>query len=301
MLPYNLFSFILFLFYSILYFSFLLLSPPRFRDIWSRVYSSGPDKERHAALTAFDMKERFGHVEEGRKVCFKELAVGIYGPAAPITVASWDTPCSKTALVRAYADYVIRGLGHDVVMDTHYAQKKPLDFVTITYMARRPSAQWPERKYCDDEKSFFVCKLWDKFGQRALGRMIRNDDEFVENLKLLETNGVTDEKTGRHIKVKFNNVDYNVLSFEEQIRTDLKTDIMIGPHGAGLMHNIFMRDRGVLLELFVDGSSVNRHFHNLAFWSGHRYNGLNTGNPVNIQQLVRHIEATVKSIDLEKY
>ena len=34
------------------------------------------------------------------QVCFKQLAIGIYGPAAPMTVASWDTPCSHTALVR---------------------------------------------------------------------------------------------------------------------------------------------------------------------------------------------------------
>jgi hypothetical protein len=26
-----------------------------------------------------------------------------------------------------------------------------------------------------------------------------------------------------------------------QIKIDLETDVMIGPHGAGLMHNIFMR------------------------------------------------------------
>ena len=27
----------------------------------------------------------------------------------------------------------------------------------------------------------------------------------------------------------------------------------VGPHGAGLMHNVFMRDRAALVELFVDG------------------------------------------------
>ena len=40
-----------------------------------------------------------------------------------------------------------------------------------------------------------------------------------------------------------------VLSFEEQIKIDLATDIMVGPHGAGLMHNIFMRDRAALIEV----------------------------------------------------
>jgi capsular polysaccharide biosynthesis protein len=91
--------------------------------------------------------------------------------------------------------------------------------------------------------------------------MIKNDKEVSAALKALET---TTGKGGK--KVVFQDVDYNVLSFEEQIQIDLQTDIMVGPHGAGLMHNIFMRDRATLIELFVDGSSVNRHFHNLANW-----------------------------------
>ncbi len=48
-------------------------------------------------------------------------------------------------------------------------------------------------------------------------------------------------------------VDFSLLSFEEQIAIDTTTDIMIGPHGAGLMHNVFMPSRGALIELFVDG------------------------------------------------
>lgn len=34
-------------------------------------------------------------------------------------------------------------------------------------------------------------------------------------------------------RVVFQDKDYNLLSFEEQIKVDLQTDIMIGPHGAG--------------------------------------------------------------------
>lgn len=69
----------------------------------------------------------------------------------------------------------------------------------------------------------------------ALGRMIKNDKEVVEGLKSLEHD---------YNNVQFRDVDYNLLSLKEQIIVDLETDIMIGPHGAGLLHNIFMRDRG---------------------------------------------------------
>ena len=135
-----------------------------------------------AAMTAWDLRQRFGKTPKGKKVCFRDLAIGIFGPAAPMTVASWDTPCSRTALVRAYSDYVIRGLG--LQGRTHYAAATPSDTVVVTYMARRPSKQWPEKKYCNSTHSFFDCELWAKFGERRLGRMIRNDQVSMSCLSV---------------------------------------------------------------------------------------------------------------------
>jgi hypothetical protein len=102
-----------------------------FWPMWSDVFSRG-----EPALTAWALRNKYGHKRSDANppgqyqvvaavqvataapyslplthlaisprataypVCFRQLAVGIYGPAAPITVASWDTPCSKTALVR---------------------------------------------------------------------------------------------------------------------------------------------------------------------------------------------------------
>eukprot|EP01036_Dinobryon_divergens_P033044 gene33044-42754_t len=233
-----------------------------FWEMWSKVYSSKTSDL--PTLTAWDLKHRYPE-QPRKKVCFKELAIGIYGPAAPITVASWDTPCSHTALVRAYSDFVIRGLGLQEF--THYAQPEPNRTIVITYMARRASKEWPEKKYCNSTGSFFLCHLWAGFGSRALGRMVAND----------------------------------VLTFEEQIKIDLSTDIMVGPHGAGLMHNIFMRDRAALVELFVDGSSVNRHFHNLASWFGRDYHGESVGNPVDSGMLLRLLQDIISRMDLNQY
>ena len=211
-----------------------------------------------------------------------------------MTVASWDTPCRRTALVRAYSDFIIRGL--NLHLHTHYASPAPSRTIVITYMSRRPSKEWPEKKYCDSQNSFFLCELWANFGERKLGRMIRNDPEVVAALKSLE------KKTYPNVdRIIVNDVDYNVLSFEEQILTDLKTDIMIGPHGAGLMHNIFMRDRAALIELFIDGSGVNRHFHNLANWFGRTYNGVSASNPISINSLLHDVENAIQNIDTSKY
>jgi hypothetical protein len=196
--------------------------------------------------------------------------------------------------VRAYSDYVIRGL--NLQSKTHYANPRPLRTVVVTYMARRASSEWPEKKFCSDDTSFFLCRLWANFGIRSLGRMVRNDAEVVAALKSLEQ-----QTFPNGAQVRFQDVDYNLLGFKEQIAKDLETDIMVGPHGAGLMHNIFMRDRATLIELFVDGSGVNRHFHNLAFWFGRSYRGVDITNPINVKQLKDILAQEIGKIDLNKY
>lgn len=59
-----------------------------FWDIWSRPFSG-----KFPALDAWDLKQAFGTRGTGKnikgtahRVCYKELAVGIYGPASPVTV-----------------------------------------------------------------------------------------------------------------------------------------------------------------------------------------------------------------------
>jgi len=50
----------------------------------------------------------------------------------------------------------------------------------------------------------------------------------VKKLKALE---IREYSNGA--QVVFQDKDYNLLSFEEQIKVDVQTDIMVGPHGAG--------------------------------------------------------------------
>lgn len=58
---------------------------------------------------------------------------------------------------------------------------------------------------------------------------------------------------------------------------------------------------GVLIELSLDGSGVNRHFHNLAHWYGRKYYGLDVTNPVNIAHVIETVRSIVRSIDINKY
>lgn len=248
-----------------------------FWDLWGKVF-----KGLRPPLTAWDLKEKYG----GKKVCYRNLAIGILGAASPVTVASWQTPCKHTPLVRAYADYVVRGL--ELVQEPALWTSKT---VTVTWMARRASSMWPERRFCDSEHSFFRCEDWQHLNMRPLGRMVRNDQEVVKALRTLE-----DVEWPNGVKVVFRDVDFNVLSFEEQIQIDVTTDVMVGPHGAGLMHNIFMPDRAVLLELHIDGSGANMHFHNLAKWQGRTYMTSTMKNPIPTNQITSLVSQAIRNV-----
>jgi len=193
--------------------------------------------------------------------------------------------------VRAYADFMVRSLGLQHVNKGRHR----LD-VNVTYVARRASVEWPEKAFCDTEGSYFECRQLEHLQIRKLGRMIKNDKEIVAGLKSLESRKFTNGA-----RVRFRDVDFSRLNFEEQIAIDATTDVMIGPHGAGLMHNVFMPDRGSLIELFIDGSSSNRHFHNLAFWAGHSYRGEPQSNPVNVGRLVRMAVDAIENLDLSDF
>lgn len=67
------------------------------------------------------------------------------------------------------------------------------------------------------------------------------------------------------------------------------------------MHNIFMPDRATLVELHIDGSGANQHFHNLAHWQGRQYVAKTSRNPIDVGDLYRTIEGLVKGMDLRKY
>lgn len=64
---------------------------------------------------------------------------------------------------------------------------------------------------------------------------------------------------------------------------------------------MFLRDRGALVELFVDGSSANRHFHNIARWYGRRYYSLVVSNPVEVDKVVAVLRKAVDELDIFSY
>ena len=66
-------------------------------------------------------------------------------------------------------------------------------------------------------------------------------------------------------------VDFVDLSFREQLLLVRRTDLLVGVHGAGLTHALFLPPGAHLIEFATGGGN---HFSNLARYGGVRYHAL---------------------------
>ncbi|KFY29431.1 hypothetical protein V493_02371 [Pseudogymnoascus sp. VKM F-4281 (FW-2241)] len=71
-----------------------------------------------------------------------------------------------------------------------------------------------------------------------------------------------------HLKIQI--IDLTTLSFSEQVKVMRGTDILVGVHGAGLTHAMFLPSPAVVIEILPEGQEHNG-FRNFAELSGHEY------------------------------
>jgi protein O-GlcNAc transferase len=89
--------------------------------------------------------------------------------------------------------------------------------------------------------------------------------------KLLNQDALLAAAAAKHPHVRIQSIDFSTLSFRDQLQLARETDVLVGVHGAGLTHAMFMRDwRGAVVEI-QPMTNDYRGFKNLAFMKGSRY------------------------------
>ena len=96
------------------------------------------------------------------------------------------------------------------------------------------------------------------FIDRRTKRKLINQDIYIERLK----------SELPHVDIKV--VDFAKLTFKEQLRIVQDTDILIGVHGAGLTHEMFLQPGSTVVEI-LPPNIHHKGFRNLANQMGHRY------------------------------
>ncbi|KAK4992550.1 hypothetical protein LTR50_001092 [Elasticomyces elasticus] len=104
------------------------------------------------------------------------------------------------------------------------------------------------------ERATLTLTLIDRRNQRLLD----NQDHLFAVL----------QKTFPTVKVQL--VDFAQLPFREQVETVRKTDILVGVHGAGLTHELFLPSNSSVVEILPPTCDY-KGFSNMANFLGHRY------------------------------
>lgn len=82
-------------------------------------------------------------------------------------------------------------------------------------------------------------------------RLILTFVDRRQTRRLEGLDGLLDRVRTEHPGVKIEAVDFGSISLREQIDVARKTDILVGVHGAGLTHSLFMKEgRGAVVEIF---------------------------------------------------
>ena len=98
-------------------------------------------------------------------------------------------------------------------------------------------------------------------------RKIANEDELIRSIAARHQGNCT-----------VRGVQLDLLSFTDQLRVIGQADVLIGMHGAGLSHVLFMPNHGALIELEPKNAKENTHFADMALWRGLLYRRWRNGN-----------------------
>lgn len=214
---------------------------------WQVVFNDFHDDDDNPLVGAWqdvfspDHKVKYLHnlVRAGKRVCFRNLIVALPGYQSSIYISNHhptqSNGCSNSDLVRAFSRFVVRALG--------FADKPAPSKPSITFIYRRDHKKNP-------------------YHDGRVARKIANDAQLVEKLA---------EAGGNSITVR--GVDFQKMSFRDQIELMRSTNILVGMHGAGLANLFFLPEQAIVVE-FGDnhGQYMSHHyFRNFAHWAGKTY------------------------------
>lgn len=166
------------------------------------------------------------------------IVLPLPGGSNPFWQGDWeDLPCQRSELLRVFVERVLVFYRLDIIEnESESADSGSKRKTVVTFIDRR-------------EK-----------------RRLINQEQHLASLRDALFNTTTTTTTTAGIKV----VDFAALSFEEQLRVVRETDVLVGVHGAGLTHGMFLRPGSAMVEI-LPGGLEHRGFRNLARQMGHRY------------------------------
>ena len=211
--------------------------PGPYLSVWSRVFS------RRGVSNLALMREAIAGLPSkihGPKICFERLVLPPPGIGSLICQhVGASSACGDVALVQAAADYMVRALGVGSISSTADHSTKGKD----QHRTRRPVLTLIQRKD-------YAANVVGGTAGRLTHGQISNLDEVLSVLHYEYAD-----------RLKLQIVDFAVLSFQEQVEIGHGTDILLGAHGAGLTHMLWMKPGSSVVEISTRyGERMNQHY-----------------------------------------
>ena len=82
----------------------------------------------------------------------------------------------------------------------------------------------------------------------------------------------------RRLRVEVGVFDFGQLTFAQQVARAARSDVLIGPHGAGLTHMLWLRDHRLVIEIQKEGQRRGDYYFHMAVVSNKSFLRLEVGN-----------------------
>ena len=199
-------------------------------------------------------------------------------PASPLDPL-WMSLFGETTRISAwkgrhrFGALVLNPLGLDSPLELLQLPGVPLVEEFRTFVLRRMGASAERPRRPPVRVTFVWRRNYHAHPRNPAGvihRKIANEKELIDTLQ--------GHRFGTRLEVKA--VVLEELTIAEQLRVAASTDLLVGMHGAGLAHTLFLPPGAGLVELFpAYFSPESRYFRRMAEWRGLYYQGWQNTDP----------------------
>ena len=211
--------------------------------------------------TLFGANVKYIHHFEAQKLCFRKsyLVPPGYNSILSINFMNPSTyDCKRNNFLVDFSTFVVNAFGFPVVLPS----PSPLSRKRVKVLFRRDYKAHPRNS------------------NRPSSRKIENEDEVMAAVKDIFTDALIEK------------LSFESMSMFEQIKAIREADILIGFHGAGLSHVLFLPPHALLIELTCGQYAVREHFKFFAQWSGVLYKRIDISKLVTRDDLI-HVDIEI--------
>ena len=243
-------------------------------DRYEIIFLDGHAQSQIDAAWQYGINSHYSFIKQlnnGKAICLKNALFVSAGYVGGISLKTVFKGCkAESKYVRGFGPWFLNGFGIKAKSERKYNN------ISITLICRKDYVAHPRNMIGKASRKFHN----DEEVERKIRNILHSVDGIEFNLR---------------------SVAWSDYSFREQLGIAASTDILIGVHGAGLSHVLFLPHKSGLIEITPSGFDGEPHFKALSNWCGHAYHQVRGGSESKVDPNTDALkQAILKQIDFVK-